>query len=97
MEKILDEKELKTENLEKLINETKNKRLFLMEVLKVKFQKINENKNEDLIQPEMIWKEAVKKNIEMQNWAQFIFNELNNPNKYLKMLQKKNNKTQKKK
>ena len=78
-------------------NETKNKRLFLMEVLKVKFQKINENKNEDLIQPEMIWKEAVKKNIEMQNWAQFIFNELNNPNKYLKMLQKKNNKTQKKK
>ena len=45
----------------------------------------------------MIWKEAVKKNIEMQNWAQFIFNELNNPNKYLKMLQKKNNKTQKKK
>ena len=80
-----------------MINDAKNKRLFLMEVLKVKFQKINENKNEDLIQPEMIWKEAVKKNIEMQNWAQFIFNELNNPNKYLKMLQKKNNKTQKKK
>lgn len=91
MEKILDEKELKTENLEKLINETKNKRLFLIEVLKVKFQKINENKNEDLIQPEMIWKEAVKKNIEMKNWTQFIFNELNNPNKYLKMLNKKNN------
>ena len=97
MEKILDEKDLKTENLEKLINETKNKRLFLMEVLKVKFQKINENKKEDLIPPEMIWKEAVKKNVEMKNWTQFIFNELNNPNKYLKMLQKKNIKVQKKK
>ena len=94
MEKILDEKELKTESLEKLINETKNKRLFLMEVLKVKFQKINENKKEDLIPPEMIWKEAVKNNIEMKNWTQFIFNELNNPNKYLTMIQKKNIKSQ---
>ena len=37
-----------------------------MEVLKVKFQKINENKKEDLIPPEMIWKEAVKKNVEMK-------------------------------
>ena len=89
MEKILDEKELKNQNLDKLINETKNKRLFLMEVLKVKFQKIKENKNEDLITPEMIWNEALKKNIDMNNWSKFIFNELNNPNKYLKMIQKK--------
>ena len=88
MEKILDKKELKTDNLEKLINETKNKRLFLMEVLKVKFQKIDNNKNENLIPPEMIWKEAVKNNIEMKNWTQFIFNELQNPNKYLQLIQK---------
>ena len=97
MEKILDEKELKNQNLDKLINEAKNKRLFLMEVLKVKFQKIKENKNEDLISPEMIWKEALKKNIQMNNWGKFIFNELNNPNKYLKMIQKKNNIYQKRK
>ena len=97
MEKILDEKELKTENLDKLINEAKNKRLFLMEVLKVKYQKIKENENEDLIEPEMIWKEAVKKNIEMKNWTEFIFNELNNPNKYLKMIKKGNNTNKKKK
>ena len=91
IEKILDKKELKTDNLEKLINETKNKRLFLMEVLKVKFQKIDENKNENLIPPEMIWKEAVKNNIEMKNWTQFIFNELQNPNKYLKIIQDQKN------
>ena len=97
MEKILDEKKLNNQNLDKIINEAKNKRLFLMEVLKVKFQKIKENKNEDLISPEMIWKEALKKNIERNNWTQFIFNELNNPNKYLKMIQKKNNVHQKKK
>ena len=97
MEKILDEKELNNQNLDKIINEAKNKRLFLMEVLKVKFQKIKEHKNEDLILPEMIWKEALKKNIERNNWTQFIFNELNNPNKYLKMIQKKNNTYQKKK
>ena len=97
MEKILDEKELNNQNLDKIINEAKNKRLFLMEVLKVKFQKIKENKNEDLILPEMIWKEALKKNIERNNWTQFIFNELHNPNKYLKMIQKKNNTYQKKK
>jgi hypothetical protein len=97
MEKILDEKELKTENLDKLINEAKNKRLFLMEVLKVKYQKIKENENEDLIEPEMIWKEAVKKNIEMKNWTEFIFNELKNPNKYLKMIKKGNNTNKKKK
>ena len=83
--------------MDKIINEAKNKRLFLMEVLKVKFQKIKENKNEDLILPEMIWKEALKKNIERNNWTQFIFNELHNPNKYLKMIQKKNNTYQKKK
>ena len=97
MEKILDEKELKTENLDKLINEAKNKRLFLMEVLKVKYQKIKENENEDLIEPEMIWKEAVKKNIEMKNWTEFIFNELSNPNKYLKMIKKGNTTNKKKK
>jgi len=97
MEKILDEKKLNNQNLDKIINEAKNKRLFLMEVLKVKFQKIKENQNEDLISPEMIWKEALKKNIERNNWTQFIFNELNNPNKYLKMIQKKNNVHQKKK
>ena len=97
MEKILDEKELKTENLDKLINEAKNKRLFLIEVLKVKYQKIKENENEDLIEPEMIWKEAVKKNIEMKNWTEFIFNELNNPNKYLKMIKKGNTINKKKK
>ena len=97
MEKILDEKELKTENLDKLINEAKNKRLFLIEVLKVKYQKIKEKENEDLIEPEMIWKEAVKKNIEMKNWTEFIFNELNNPNKYLKMIKKGNNTNKKKK
>jgi hypothetical protein len=97
MEKILEEKELNNQNLDKIINEAKNKRLFLMEVLKVKFQKIKENKNEDLILPEMIWKEALKKNIERNNWTQFIFNELHNPNKYLKMIQKKNNTYQKKK
>ena len=97
MEKILDEKELNNQNLDKIINEAKNKRLFLMEVLKVKFQKIKENKNEDLISPEMIWKEALKKNIERNNWTQFIFNELNNHNKYLKIIQKKNNVHQKKK
>ena len=97
MEKILDEKELKTQNLDKLVNEAKNKRLFLMEVQKVKFQKIKENKNEDLISPELIWKEALKKNIEMNNWTQFIFNELNNPNKYIKIIQRKNNSYQKRK
>ena len=62
-----------------------------MEVLKVKYQKIKENKNEDLIQPEMIWKEALKKNIPMNNWTQFIFNELNNPYKYIKTIPIKNN------
>ena len=88
MEKILDEKELKTENIDKFVNEAKNKRLFLMEVLKVKFQKISENKSEDLIPPIMIWEEACKQNIEMKNWTKFIFNELHNPNKYIKMIQK---------
>ena len=62
-----------------------------MEVLKVKFQKIDETKNENLIPPEMIWKEAVKNNIEMKNWTQFIFNELQNPNKYLKIIQDQKN------
>ena len=88
MEKILDENELKPENLDKFVNEAKNKRLFLMEVLKVKFQKIDGNKCEDLIPPEMIWEEACKQKIEMKNWKEFIFNELHNPNKYIKKKQK---------
>ena len=91
IEKILDEKrEPKLNNIEDIINEVKNKRLFLMEVLKVKYQKIKENINEDLISPEMLWKEALKQKIEMNNWAQFIFNELSNPNKYLKIISNKN-------
>jgi hypothetical protein len=83
MEKILDDK--KEYNLDNFVNEAKNKRLFLMEVLKVKFQKINNNQTENIIPPLMIWKEAMKNNIKMNNWSKFIFDELNNPNKYLKL------------
>ena len=84
MEKILDEKrELKLDNLDHYINEAKNKRLFLMEVLKVKYQKINSNKEDELIPPIMIWEEAKKKKIKINDWTKFIFDELNNPNKYL--------------
>ena len=86
MEKILDEKrEKKLNNLDNLINEAKNKRLFLMEVLKVKYQKINNNKKGDSIPPQLIWKEAIKNKIEKKNWSNFIYNELKNPNKYLKL------------
>ena len=87
MERILDKKK-KTDNLDNFVNEAKNKRLFLMEVLKVKYQKISENKLENLIPPILIWKEAVKKNIKMKNWSKFIFEELNNPNKYLNSREK---------
>ena len=92
MEKILDEKRnFKMQKLDNFINEEKNKRLFLMEVLKVKYQKININKNNENISPDipdiLIWKEAEKKKIEKSNWSNFIFDELNNPNKYLKIIQ----------
>ena len=63
-----------------------------MEVLKVKYQKINNNKNENLITPIMIWNEAKKKNITKSNWSKFIFDELNNPKKYLKLIQKEKDK-----
>ena len=96
MEKILDKKkELKEYNLDNYVNEVKNKRLFLMEVLKVKYQKINNNKTENQIPPLMIWKEAMKKKVKMNNWTKFIFDELNNPNKYLKMLEKRKEKKNK--
>jgi hypothetical protein len=94
MEKILDEKrEKKLNNLDNLINEAKNKRLFLMEVLKVKYQKINQNKEENLIPPIMIWKEAMKKKIKMKEWSKFIFDELSNPGKYIKIMEKRKGKT----
>ena len=92
MEKILDEKRnFKMQKLDNFINEEKNKRLFLMEVLKVKYQKINNNKNNANATPDipdiLIWKEAEKKKIEKNNWPNFIYDELNNPNKYLKIIQ----------
>ena len=93
IEQLLDEKrELKSDSLNDFVNEAKNKRLFLMEVLKVKYQKINNNKNENLITPIMIWNEAKKKNITKSNWSKFIFDELNNPKKYLKLIQKEKDK-----
>ena len=93
MEKILDKKsELKAVNLDNFVNETKNKRLFMMEVLKVKYQKISNNESEDLVQPEMIWEEAKRQKIKINEWPKFIFDELSNPNKYLKMIQKKKKK-----
>ena len=76
----LSKKELKEYNLDNYVNEVKNKRLFLMEVLKVKYQKINNNNTENKIPPLMIWKEAMKKKVKMNNWSKFIFDELNNPN-----------------
>ena len=93
MEKILDKKsELNAVNLDNFVNETKNKRLFMMEILKIKYQKINNNKSEDLVPPEMIWEEAKRQKIGINEWPKFIFDELSNPNKYLKMIQKKKEK-----
>ena len=87
MGKILDEKRnFKMEKFDNFINEEKNKRLFLMEVLKAKFQKINKNTNVNLIPDILIWKEAKKKKIEKNIWPKFIMDELNNPNKYLKII-----------
>ena len=60
-----------------------------MEVLKVKYQKINNNKEEDLIQPIMIWEEAKRKKVKINDWSKFIFEELNNPEKYLKRIRKR--------
>ena len=92
MEKILEQKrEYKENKLESFINETKNKRLFLMEVLKIKYQRINNDKIVNLITPTMIWEEAVKKKIEMNKWTNFIQEELNNPYKYLKLTQREKN------
>ena len=92
MGKILDDKRnFKMKKLDNFINEEKNKRLFLMEVLKVKYQKINKNKNMNLIPDILIWKEAEKNKIDKNNWANFIFDELNNPNKYLKIIQNEKN------
>ena len=39
--------------------------------------------------PEMIWEEAKKQKIKIDEWPKFIFDELSDPNKYLKMIQKK--------
>ena len=92
MEKILEQKrEYKENKLESFINETKNKRLFLMEVLKIKYQRINNDKIVNLITPTMIWEEAVKKKIGMNKWTNFIYEELNNPYKYLKLTQREKN------
>ena len=87
MGKILDEKRnFKMQKFDNFINEEKNKRLFLMEVLKAKFKKINKNTNVNLIPDILIWKEAEKKKIDKNNWPKFIMDELNNPNKYLKII-----------
>ena len=87
MGKILDEKRnFKMQKFDNFINEEKNKRLFLMEVLKAKFQKINKNTNVNLIPDILIWKEAEKNKIDKNNWEKFIMNELNNPNKYLNIM-----------
>jgi hypothetical protein len=92
MEKILEQKrEYKENKLESFINETKNKRLFLMEVLKIKYQRINNDKIVNLITPTMIWEEAVKKKIGTNKWTNFIHEELNNPYKYLKLTQREKN------
>ena len=87
MGQILDEKRnFKMQKFDNFINEEKNKRLFLMEVLKAKFKKINKNTNVNLIPDILIWKEAEKKKIDKNNWPKFIMDELNNPNKYLKII-----------
>ena len=89
MKKLLDKKnEIKSTNLDNFVNEAKNKRLFMMEILKVKYQKINNDKSEDLIPSDMLWEEAKKQKIKINEWPKFIFDELSNSNKYLKMMQK---------
>ena len=88
MGKILDDKRnIKIQKLYNFINEEKNKRLFLMEILKVKYEKININKKVNIIPDILIWREAQKNKIEKNNWSEFIFDELNNPNKYLEIMQ----------
>ena len=86
--KILDEKnENKIDNLDNKVNVAKNKRLFMMEILKIKYKKgITDN---DFIDSEMLFNEVMKKNIKMNDWANFILEQINNKEKCLTIKVKK--------
>ena len=62
-----------------------NRKLFIKKVVKIKFEKLHNSHKGQKISPNMIWKEAKKKNINGKDWGKFILNELNQPKKYVKL------------
>jgi hypothetical protein len=63
-------------------------REFVKVFLKVKFEQLhNDHRGQKVPQAE-VWKEVIKRNINKNNWQDFIYEELKNPSKYEKSLKK---------
>ena len=69
-------------------DEKKDKKIFFMEVLKVKFEKLHSSHKGQKINQKYIWEECKRQNIPKENWSQFILGELNNPYKYMEIQKK---------
>ncbi len=67
---------------------TNDRRRMYMEfakiALKIKFEKLNNSHSGMNIDERLIFKECVKRKIPQENWADFIYAELQQPNKYIK-------------
>jgi len=69
-------------------DEKKDKKVFFMEVLKIKFEKLHSSHKGQKINQKYIWEECKRQNIPKENWSQFILGELNNPYKYMEIEKK---------
>jgi hypothetical protein len=58
---------------------------FVKIFLKVKFETLHGRHKGQSIQQNLVWKEAMKQNIQQSDWEQFITDELKNTNKYDKI------------
>jgi hypothetical protein len=71
------------------IKENTNPKLLYKEFvkifLKVKFETLHGRHKGQSIQQNLVWKEAIKQNIQQSDWEQFITEELKNTNKYDKI------------
>jgi len=84
----LDRKSETSNNQKVYVDQKSLYKEFVKVFLKVKFEQLHNDHKGQKVSQRDVWKEIIQRNINQNNWADFIYNELKNPNKYDKSLKK---------
>lgn len=81
---------LSPQNSQNVFKSKYHYREFAKIVLKIKFEKLNNSHKGQMVTEKMLWTEVVQNQVPVEKWTEFVLKEMENPEKYLDLINKKN-------